>query len=270
LIFNKISYNNILAFTSGYSSQVEASVPFGWHIIKFLKTFTGIGSLSWIYFLFFIIGLVTLLDLVFGYDLIKKEGNKKLKADLFNALVMIVTLAFFIFYIRVAEDRWVILLAVPMFLFIGKGIMYVTHYFKNMNVNAKFLIVLLILLIGMFGQVVLANNLILERKYSYAEVKEAALWMKENTEKQGSVVSNSGPQTTYYSDRRVIGWGSDEQQLENDIKKYKPKYLTISKFERHSDWVYSYAEKNKERLSIAKVYPEGSQQPMLVIYEMHY
>ncbi|HLC86281.1 MAG TPA: glycosyltransferase family 39 protein [Candidatus Nanoarchaeia archaeon] len=270
LISNKINYDNVLAFTSGYSSQVESKAPFGWYILKFFKIFTGADALSFLYFVLFIIGLITLINLFLGYDLLRKEESKNLRADLFNLLILVVTLAFFIFYLRIAEDRWVILVAVPMFFFIGKGIFYCLKYFSGLSKNVTFFIILFVLLLGAYSQLTLAHAMIMQKSSSYSEVKDAALWMKTNSNNTDIIVTASEPQTVYYSERKVIGWGSDEKQLEKDIDTYKPKFMVLSVFERHPDWVYKFPEVHKDNFIPIMTYKDKNDQLLLIIYELSY
>ena len=266
LIYNYINYKNVLAFTAGYSGQVEAKVPFGWHILNFLKSYTGLDTISWIYFILFIIGLVTLIDLILGFDQIRKD-NIKIKADLMNVIIMLVVLAFFIFYIRIAEDRWIILTAIPMFYFIGKGIYYILGFFKNMKTSVKVFIILIILILGAYSQLTTADILIQQKKDSYLQVKQASIWMKENTNTNDKIVSNSEPQMTYYTERKIETWGVNETEFNEIWEREKPKYYVISGFERHNDWVYTYPQNHQDKLVPVQSYTIDGKNPILVIYE---
>ncbi|MEK6955734.1 MAG: glycosyltransferase family 39 protein [Nanoarchaeota archaeon] len=267
LIYNQINYKKVLAFSSGYNSQIVSNTPFGWHILNFLKTYTGFDAISWVYFILFIVGIVTLLDLILGFDQIRKSDNIKIKADLMNVIIMLAVLAFFIFYIRVAEDRWIILTAAPMFYFIGKGIYYILGFFKNMKISIKVFIILIILILGAYSQLTTADTFIQQKKDSYLQVKQASIWLKENTNTNDKIVSNSAPQMTYYTEREILDWGENETVFNEIWDKEKPKYYVISGFERHSDWVYAYPQNHQDILVPVKSYTIDGKQPILVIFE---
>ena len=178
LIYNQINYKNVLAFSSGYNSQIVSNTPFGWHILNFLKTYTGFDAISWVYFILFIVGIVTLLDLILGFDQIRKSDNIKIKADLMNVIIMLAVLAFFIFYIRVAEDRWIILTAAPMFYFIGKGIYYILGFFKNMKNKHQSLHNINNINLRSIFTINNSRHIYTTEKDSYLQVKQASIWLK--------------------------------------------------------------------------------------------
>ena len=102
---------------------------------------------------------------------------------------------------------------------------------------------------------------------SYQEVKFAGEWIRDNSELDDIVISHSHPQITYYSERsnypsgldyrRDIPVGTRDEFIEFVIKE-RPKYLIISVFERHTDWIYPFPNEFPELLTPAKLY--GSQE----------
>ena len=106
-------------------------------------------------------------------------------------------------------------------------------------------------------------------------MREAALWMKDNSDKGDIIFTLSHPQTSYYSERKVISYSlaKNDSDLENMIREYKPKYLTISVFERHPEFVYTYPERHNNTLIPVKVYTMQTDQgvrPVLVVYEIDF
>lgn len=258
------NFGTPLAFSTGYSSQIASASPFGWYVLDFLFQFPLMYS-----FILLIIGLATLADLVFGFDLlVKRHQSEKVTADVFWVITTLIVLAFFVFWLRGAEDRWVILLSVPIFLFVGKACMLVYESVKKVNMRIAAMLVILIVIGAMYTQFVYAKPLIDAKKDSYVQVKEAALWMKANSNPSDLVYSASGPQNTYYSQRETEGYPPTEEEFLQQIAKRKPKYLSISLFERHSEWVYGFPERNQDKLVAVNAWfaDESREQPMLVIY----
>jgi len=79
-----------------------------------------------------------------------------------------------------------------------------------------------------------------------------------------SIISNSIPQTQYYSDRST--YYLEEEQ---EILKLNPKYYVVSIFERSAQSFLEYPEKNPDKWKGIKVYylDQEKTQPSLAIYE---
>jgi len=84
--------------------------------------------------------------------------------------------------------------------------------------------ILVILALGIYTQVVHADRIIKIKLDSYAPVRDAALWIKENSNKEDIIFSISHPQTSYYSERKVISYSlaKNDSDLDKMIKEYKP------------------------------------------------
>ncbi len=259
-----INFKTPLAFSTGYSSQVASNAPFAWAILQFIYQF----SAKYL-FILFLIGLASLADLLFGLDLIfKRKAEEKVQADIFWLIASLVTLAFFIFWLRGAEDRWVILLSIPIFLFVGKGCMLIYEAIKKKNIHVAALLVMILVIAGMYIQFSVAQEIIGQKKDTYKEVKDAALWMKEHTTVSDKLYSASGPQTTYYSERDVLGFPGTEAEFLRDIKEKKPKFMTISVFERHPDWVANFPNNHPALVIPVNAWfaDSAKTQPLLIIF----
>ena len=86
------------------------------------------------------------------------------------------------------------------------------------------------------------------------------------------------PQLTYYSERSVYPYNlayrrEMEKKNESDFNKFllekKPRYLTLSAFEGHPDWVYTYPERHKDFVIPVKAYYQNDQ-PVFIIYSIDY
>lgn len=262
-IYNYLKFGTILSFIQGYidpsSLSAKSQSPLNWGIFKFVYVYTDL-----VLFILFILGvLFVLLNIILGFDLMYKENNLKVKADLFSVLAVLTVIFYFVFIERWnAEERWLMLMSPFLFFIIGRGLTEVINYIK-INKKVISFIIVIILFIGAYQQVTFTNNLINIKKTSYEPVKLAGLWIKEHSEKGDIVLSKSVPQITYYSERETLGIVSNEE-----IKDLKPKYIMISIFEIHPTELLERVEKIKDHLQIVNGYfmdAEGKQ-PALIVY----
>jgi len=270
---------------SGFLSYYHSENPFAW---KALNVFYGFyqsvvpGIPSLFYYAFLIGFVICMFDLIIKWPLIKKIGadseNLEIKSDIFNILLIICVLFLFIFVIRPYqgyEYRWFFPLLTGMLVFTSKGILSFSEYAsKLLNYRkAVIIFILVILTLGIYTQVVYADRIIKIKLDSYAPVRDAALWIKENSNKEDIIFSISHPQTSYYSERKVISYSlaKNDSDLDKMIKEYKPKYLTVSIFEPHPEFSYTYQQRHNDTLIPVKAYTMQTQQgiaPVLIVYEV--
>ena len=235
-----------------------------WEYVKFLPGYLGSAFL-----ILFLIGFaLIILDLVLGFDMIFDEGEKVKKAIFLLAWIFVPLLVFGNEWItaKFIQPRYLLAAFPAVFLIIGDGAMRIYEFAKKQQKTAG-LIVLGVILIGLlFGGVYqydTAKQSINEKKDSYLQVKEAALWMKEHSNSSDVIISNSIPQTIYYSDRGVYMMGEPEEE---GLLAKKPKFLVTSVYEKSQEWYYQYPEKHADMFKVVKVYDIGGN-PSLVIYE---
>jgi hypothetical protein len=96
--------------------------------------------------------------------------------------------------------------------------------------------------------------------------------MKENSAKTDILSSISYTQTAYYSERKVLSYAelNNSEQFEDFLEKNNPRFITVSIYEPHPEWIYNWTYYNQEN---QKIYPaaawfadEGGTQPLLIIY----
>ena len=263
-IYNYLKFDTILPFIQGYvdptSLVSKFQSSFNWSILNFAYVYT-----YKVFFVLFILGaLFVLLNLILGFDIMYKEKNMKIKADLFSILSVICVMAYFIFIERwSAEPRWLVLMAPFMFFVIGRGILEIVKYIK-IDKKIIFFIIVIVLFVGSYEQLKYNHELVKVKKNSYEPVKLAGLWIKEHSNKDDLILSKSVTQNTYYSERKTLGVPTDKEE----IKGLKPKYLVISVFEMHTQELLESIEKIKDHLQIVNAYffdAEGKQ-PVLVVY----
>ena len=275
-IWAYITFDNPLAFTTDYSTGIESSLPFAWSTLSYFFLFTApISNLSYlniILFLLFLLGLVLGLKFLFYFDVILKNKEKALDSNMFSIILLLVVSAFYIFYIRGVEDRWVFLWLPFIFFFSSNALIFIKGKMNNKNIGA--IVIVILLLLSVYAQVMHSNSLIKNKEPSYLPVKEAGLWLKENSDKDDLILSVSYTQTTYYSERDVDSFSIhlSGEEFNDYIKEKHPKYLQYSLFEMHPNWFNSWLQANIERLNPVYISYNDAKKTSanLVIYEILY
>ena len=169
LIWNFFTYGNIFAFSTGYTKPIsDTGAPFAWNMLNFLFIFT-----EWPYFILFLIGITGgLFNLIIGFDMFIKNKDEKLKGDFLSFIIIIIVLAFFIFYMRIktAEERWLYLMAPFIFIFSSKALVFIFDKIKKYSYLFAFTIVFSILIIGAFIHLNHADQIIDIKKDTYLQV----------------------------------------------------------------------------------------------------
>lgn len=270
LLWSYSYYGNPLAFRAGYGSVTD--VPLGWWMFQLLYDYPEL-----VFFIFFLIGIATLIPMFLSADLLFFKNDKKYYNDFFVFLNIIFTLFFFIYFLRQGENRWLMMMSIGIFILSAKGIILVSDFFKKYNKVFIIIVIILILIAGAYYQLKHADMIIKAKKDSYSQVRDAALWMKENSNPDDIIFTASGPQTTYYSERKVIGpynTGAQKyytpEELDELINSIKPKYYVASVFEPAvPQWTLSYPQEHSEMLKPVKAWFADAEQKqaILVIYE---
>ena len=265
LIWQNNIYDNPLAFFAGSHvtsdpGGITSYKPVGWHVLNFIP---------WILhtplFILFLVGILSLYPLILSFDLILKNKSQEHNNDLFIFIWVLLTLAYFIFLERDAEDRWLLPIALPLLVLVSKGLYFVYDLIKKYQKQAAVSVFIILILIGGYFQLARASETINDKKDSYKEVRESSLWIKENSDPDDIIFSKSVTQMTYYAQRRIMGFSQDENDFKEQVRKYKPKYLVLSIFEPHGTTL-TYQEKFSNSLEPVKSYTIDNQ-PILVIYK---
>lgn len=272
-IYSKFALGSLMAFLtkSGYAAAVvKETKPFGWYNLKFFYLLT-----ENMYFILFIIGLILGLRFLLYLDVLAKEKNKCFDANLFAIVALVVVAAFYIFYIRGTEDRWVFLWLPFIFYFIGNALIFVHDLIKPMQNTLAIIVIVGLLVFGAYGQLMHAKTVIDSRKESYAPVKAAALWLKDHSDKNDEILSISYPQTTYYSERKVTLYAeriNSEEEFDMYVRANKPRFLIVSAFEPHPPWIQPWIVNNQNMTKPVQAYfeDEQKQRPLLIVYEVMY
>ncbi|MDD5193302.1 MAG: glycosyltransferase family 39 protein [Candidatus Nanoarchaeia archaeon] len=270
LIWSHYYYGNAFAFRAGYGGGAGSAL--GWWMLTLLYDYPEL-----VFFIFFLVGVLTLLPMFLSLDIILTKENKKYLSDIFILLNILFTLAFFIYFLRQGENRWLMMMSIGIFVISAKGIV-LAYDFINKHIGKILAVIalLLILFSGAYYQLNHADQIIKGKINTYDQVREAALWMKQNSDPKDIIVSASEPQNTYYSERKTLTHYNSSghvyftpEQFDGIIKELKPKYYVTSVFEPSiPQWTYSYPDERKFIPVQAWFSDPDKKQPILVIYEI--
>jgi hypothetical protein len=269
-IWSQVTFGTPFAFREGYSNAVGSAVPFGWYNLGFFYSLTG-GVL----FVLFLIGLFIALRFILYLDIIAKDRRAAFNPEIFSIISLVIVSAFYIFYIRGTEDRWVFLWLPFIFFFVSNSIDKISELVEGYAKGLGIIILVGLLLIVVYSQYTHGNELILNKKDSYAPIKQAALWMKDNSNKTDLIVSASITQTTYYSERNVSTFSSaakTPEEYNQFIYQNEPRFIEVSAFEGQPEWLNSWIDVNQKSLNPVKVYyaDPARTQPIVIIYQIMY
>lgn len=236
-------------------------------------------------FILFIIGaLYFFADIFLGFDKIFKNKNIQNKLFVFLWIVIPLLLLGYMQADPNAQQRYTMLqhpflfmiAAIPLFE-IGKLIE------KNSKFNKKFIMILLMVVFvaTLIPNLVWGYQLTENKLNSYLEVKQAGEWLKQNSNINDSIITNSFPHISYYSERRVKSFGDcyntpeshkpecNESEFDAFVKDTKPRFMILSIFENHEDWQINYPQVHNETWTPIKAYQQNNK-PVLIIYEANY
>jgi hypothetical protein len=197
---NLKKYGSLFPALSFVSSHAAASVkPFAFYTFGFIPHILQMPL--WI--LFTIGFFIVLVKLIIGYDSISQI--KTLKSHLFIFVVLVLNMAFLIFYIKYAEDRYLFECLMSMLFMVSISLEAGYNFLQKYSKPIAAIFILVILAWGANSQYVYGNSIIMGKIDSYSQMKETFIWLKENVPRD-SVVIGSGiePYTIYYADLNPI------------------------------------------------------------------
>src|SRR3989338_2464385 len=179
-------------------------------------------------------------------------------------IIFVIGLFYFATQTR-AEERYIMFIFPAAFLIITRGLFYIENFVKKLNLNLAKIITIVLIVIMVLMQINFANTSIVKSSTSYMPVKDAGIWIKENSPENLIVYTMSVPQIQYYSELTTLSYGGGSEAFDKIIQSGKPAYFVISIFEGHPDWVEQYLSENSN-LKIVRVYNDQVGNPVLIIY----
>lgn len=159
-------------------------------------------------YLFWIGAALLLANITLSFNILKKENSTKTRADLFNILTIIITLAFFIYVLRspdnFGEARWYLPLALSAFICISRATLSIADYIKPYSKYASIIFIVVLVTMGGYYELKQGNDAIKSKLNSFQGIRDASLYIKENSNSEDKVITISRPQVAYYAERKVV------------------------------------------------------------------
>jgi len=226
-----------------------------------------------VFFLFLLGVLLFFADMFIGIDKILKDSEIQKKFFIF-LWILIPLLVLGYMMPAYPDERYV--MPILMFFFViaiyplEKAGKFLTKKTKMSEKSSQILVFIVILLI-FIPSMIWGFQVTDAKKTSYLEVKEAGLWLNQNSNPSDIIISPSQPQIEYYSQRSTYTEGANETEFKQEISQYKPKYLVLSAYEpTNLPWLLNYTQQNTNTIKPVMAYPQDSQQPILIIYQISY
>ncbi|MCH7568282.1 MAG: hypothetical protein IIA87_02570 [Nanoarchaeota archaeon] len=218
------------------------------------KSYFIFGSfLSNLLFYLFWIGVAVLIFSVFlSFGHIRKIQRGKVRGDIFMLITIIITLAYFIFFLRAqnsfGEPRWYLPLVLGAFICISRGTLVIGNYIKKYNKVIAVILIITLIGVGGYSQIQQADSIIKNRAGSFEGLREASLYVKGISTEDDIIISQPVPQTIYYSERKVlqpeqlVGVEGKDYTFEEFLEKVREntdvKYIFVSFSEPgHPEWM---------------------------------
>lgn len=252
LLFNYINTGTILP-ALGMNPGVET--PIAWGISNFIPQF-----LLTIFFITFLIGSLYMIFELFIHPI----RNSKFRNIVLVMLAWLIFLYFLIFYIRVAEDRWLFEILISISIISAYGIEFIAGILEKYGgkiLGVSLIVVLLFL--GVYAQLQYASPLIHEKKDTYSQMKVIFESIKANTP-EGSVIAGYGiePYAIYYSERKYIGLTTNSSDIE--LLPYAD-YLVVHVFNPVPQYIVDYLNNQTSFVPIAS--ENMNFMPAVVLYQ---
>ncbi len=263
-IWSYLKFGNPLyqiMFGAGAAGQVLGLPGF----IPYIKLFPL--YLQWPILILFIVGLVTFVNMFIGADMLIGDKEPKLKADLLMFLWIIIPLLYFSAQLR-QEERYIIFIFPAIFCVASRGLLLIKDFVAKKNKVIAWIILIIFVIAGMFTQMSHAQDTIQSRIDSYAPVKDAAIWMKEHSNPDETIITSSTVVTEYYAERKISNFPGTSEGFLDYTEEVNAKYAVVSVFDKSPDWTYTYNFEAKG-VKMARAYYLDPQQTQiaLVIYE---
>jgi len=260
-------YDEFGGFVLSQASEHVAPQGYIVNLFSNLKTYFGLfdAAVSTQFLILFLISLILMYRLLLYFGEMR-EGNPEVKGEFYLILLLILPLLLISAMINHSEDRYIITIFPVMFTIIGIGVAKI-YDLAIMKTNKIFVIgAIIIMLVSVaIPQIQYSDRLIKSKISSYADVKQAGLWLKNNSQPGDIIATKSQPQIRYYSERKTIGLPATEEEFESSLNSNVSFYM-ISIFEAHQQWQYDYPE--KKNLTLLQAHITFEDKYVLLIYKL--
>lgn len=139
---------------------------------------------------------------------------------------------------------------------------------KKIKLEKFFWVIFLVVFIIATGlNIHTAHTQTVGRQHSYYELKQASDWLKYNAEPTDVIMTVSTSQVTFYSEMKTIEI-PPENEFYNVLEKENPRYLIVSGYEKHPDYIFNLLQDNSTFIPRKDFNLFGTDQPIVAIFEI--
>ncbi len=244
---------------------------------------------------FFIVGFILILEFILYADkLLKGEINSKNNL-IFIFVILTIPFLYLIFGIRTADTRYLLANFSIICIVLAYGADFIALKLEGiLKIKKIYFVFLIILSVSMVYWQISASDAFIKMKYgSYGEVKDAGVWLRDNTEIDSKIITASLTQNQYYSERQsydfynpknkpaneagcygVSGYDMNEScknlteaAFNEKVAQVKPDYIVVSVFEPAFTPIWAYTYPQRYNLTFMKAFGNNNGQPLAVIYK---
>jgi 4-amino-4-deoxy-L-arabinose transferase-like glycosyltransferase len=264
ILKNIFSTGSFLPAASTYAESAQNIQSFAFYTLGFIPHILR-GPLAFLFILGF--GYILFRTLL-SFGLYSK--TKQAQIDLFNVLCIVAILSFFIFIIKAAEDRYLMGLSAQFFVLSAFVVWQIRNIvsWKKKEVGA-IIIVLLIVWSG-YAQLSFGHSLMLDKKESYRQMKDAFVWISLNTPSDAVIAGDwADPYAIYYSNRKVQPL---TENISSQTFNFHVDYIVLTRVHQPTAWVVNYVnqlvEEKKAEPIKAFFFDKEQKQPAVIIYRI--
>lgn len=276
VVWSEVNYGKLLPrfAAASVAAQTGEKSSVGWYVYY---TYFPMYLQEPLFIIFLIGLLLFLFNLSIGFDLIIQKKEKSLYSYLFVILWAVITILIYSYMAAHAgghsEPRYMIAIFAPLAYIISfaliKGYELAKKYSKYLAIS----LLLVVLIISAYSQLTFTDAMIKDKINSEVGVREAGIWIKQNSNRNDAVLSNNlQMELTYYSERKVVGFEGDDKNMTTKIKDmvFNAKYVVLTGYYPSSQWTYEYPSNHTELLRPVQVYfaDKEQKQPVVVIYQV--
>ena len=232
------------------------------------------------FLILFIIGfIIVVFELIIGFDLLWKNKDKKLRANLLSLLILIVPILYLtnVGYGRYIDERYFFIVYPFMFMIAAKGLFDLSKYIKRHSKIIATLVIIAFLAVGFYQNIVQSEKTIKSKSISFIQVKQSAEWVRDHSDPGDLIfVHHTQAEFQYASNRKVQGIpGKDGAELIKEIVEKKPKFVVMNIFARVGEadaWKIPFPYVNqdifKAEISYEPFVDENKQLPIVTIFSI--
>lgn len=191
-----------------YTSQLTESLNFA--PLKNIEIYFANMAKPWastLLYLFWIGFVLLIINIFLHYEYLRKLKGSEARADYFVLITIIFTFIFIIGILRLRDPgdaRWYYTLLLGAFICISKATNTLSNFVKKYNKHVSIAVIMILIGYGGYYELKQADATIKNKIGSFEGIKQASLFVKENSNPSDLIISVPVPQTIYYSERKTI------------------------------------------------------------------